>query len=338
MNAREFFYKGYYLHSIGQQNNVTQFSLEKPAKKEDFNELKKKNKPVIEDANRKLQNFTLQNAAPPKNDYQCLRLNTDNNIWLSEIVFTTSYPGLLIGTGYMHQSDNEAEFKMGFYFDHTTGLPCIPGSSVKGVLRSMFPQLGRKLNILPQPQDITDVQHSKIEHIAQLAGWDGLDATEMTKKVHCLELAIFEGADLDKTPEGGENEYKKIYNRFIFYNAYISGAKGNKIFETDSIAPHPDPLKNPIPLNFLKIRASVKFNFQFLLQDIKPLGLSRTTIMEIFKALLEYTGAGAKTNVGYGQLKYETHIMPPGEESFVSELSKAFDLLHTLKLKKRKTN
>ena len=329
MNAREFFYKGYYQHGIGTGNNRVLFSPEKPADKDDFKELKKKNKPVIEDANRQLQNFTLRVA-----DYQCLRLNTDNNTWLTEIIFTTTYPGLLIGTGYMHQSDNEAEFKMGFYFDHTTGLPCIPGSSVKGVLRSMFPQLGRKL--YEWPQTPTELQQNKTEYIAQLAGWDGLDMNEKIKKVHHLELVIFEGADLDNTPEGGDNEYKKIYDRFIFYNAYISAAKGGKIFETDSIAPHPDPLQNPIPLNFLKIRAAVKFSFQFLLQDIKALGLSKTVIMEMFKNLLEYTGAGAKTNVGYGQLKYDAFIIPPGVENLEANLNKAFELLHTLKLKKRK--
>ncbi len=297
MNAREFFYKGYYQHETGTGNNRVVFSPEKPIDKDDFKELKKSNKPVIEDANRKLQNFALQAG-----DYQCLRLNKEESIWLTEIEFTTTYPGLLIGTGYTHQSDNEAEFKMGFYFDHTTGLPCIPGSSVKGVLRSEFPQLGRKLNELPKEKDITDIQKSKVEFIAELTGWKGLEETEKIKKVHRLELAIFEGVDLDKTKEAGDNEYLSIYDRFIFYNAYISGAKENMIFETDSIAPHPDPLKNPVPLNFLKIRPKVKFSFQFLLQDIPGLGLRRQAIMELFKSILEYTGTGAKTNVGYGQL------------------------------------
>src|SRR5690554_3416875 len=48
----------------------------------------------------------------------------------------TTYPGLLIGSGYQHESGGENEFKIGFFFDYTTGLPQIPGSSVKGVLRS----------------------------------------------------------------------------------------------------------------------------------------------------------------------------------------------------------
>lgn len=49
------------------------------------------------------------------------------------------YPGLLIGTGNphgTHKSNND--INMGFSFDYVTGQPCIPGSSVKGVLRSYF--------------------------------------------------------------------------------------------------------------------------------------------------------------------------------------------------------
>jgi CRISPR-associated protein Cmr6 len=61
----------------------------------------------------------------------------------------TTYPGLLIGSGYIHEavgndkSKTEA-FKIGFFFDHITGMPYIPGSSVKGVLRSAFPLKDKK--------------------------------------------------------------------------------------------------------------------------------------------------------------------------------------------------
>jgi len=57
---------------------------------------------------------------------------------------TTTNPGLLLGSGYAHGSGLLGEMKIGFYFDHTTGLPVIPGSSIKGVLRSVFPGQYRK--------------------------------------------------------------------------------------------------------------------------------------------------------------------------------------------------
>ena len=53
---------------------------------------------------------------------------------------TTVYPGLLIGSGYNHPKlkDNNDDFQLGFFFDHTTGLPVISGSSIKGLLKSVF--------------------------------------------------------------------------------------------------------------------------------------------------------------------------------------------------------
>ncbi len=52
---------------------------------------------------------------------------------------TTIYPGLLIGSGYQHEIGGVAgEFQLGFFFDYTTGMPVVSGSSVKGVLRSVF--------------------------------------------------------------------------------------------------------------------------------------------------------------------------------------------------------
>lgn len=51
----------------------------------------------------------------------------------------TKYPGLLIGTGYPHGSGRaDDDIKCGFSFDYASGQPYIPGSSVKGVLRSHF--------------------------------------------------------------------------------------------------------------------------------------------------------------------------------------------------------
>lgn len=53
---------------------------------------------------------------------------------------TTIYPGLLVGSGYSHPklAQNKDDFQLGFFFDHTTGLPIISGSSIKGLLRSVI--------------------------------------------------------------------------------------------------------------------------------------------------------------------------------------------------------
>ena len=43
-----------------------------------------------------------------------------------------------MGVGYQHETGAMGEAKIGFYFDYTTGLPCLSGSSVKGIIRSAF--------------------------------------------------------------------------------------------------------------------------------------------------------------------------------------------------------
>lgn len=50
----------------------------------------------------------------------------------------TVYPGLLIGIGIAHGFNGKGEAALGLCLDYVTGMPYIPGSSVKGVLRSAF--------------------------------------------------------------------------------------------------------------------------------------------------------------------------------------------------------
>lgn len=54
-------------------------------------------------------------------------------------LMSVCYPGLLIGLGNTHDSGaGDEEIGVGFSFDYVTGQPYIPGSTVKGVLRSHF--------------------------------------------------------------------------------------------------------------------------------------------------------------------------------------------------------
>lgn len=55
-----------------------------------------------------------------------------------EFSLYTTYPGLLMGTGYPHDMAVEGAIKCGFSFDYVTGLPYLPGASLKGILRSAF--------------------------------------------------------------------------------------------------------------------------------------------------------------------------------------------------------
>lgn len=109
--------------------------------------------------------------------------------------------------------------------------------------------------------------------------------------------------DIEKTIFDGEN--LSSYERDVFFDAVIVKSNGNgRILAPDSITPHKDALKNPIPLTFVKIAPGCTLEFRFRLRDSK-IGdnvLSAEEKIEIFKNILTTFGIGAKTNVGYGQL------------------------------------
>lgn len=182
------------------------------------------------------------------------------------------YPGLVTGIGINHEAGIEGEFKLGVHFDYTYGMPVIYGSSVKGVLRSAFKYKRRYVESLLSEENIN------------------VDVKE-------LEDAIFEGKI--------DNKSLSVYDRDVFFDAVITIANSkSKILDSDSITPHGDnPLKNPIPLTFMKIASGVTMEFRFDLKASKLGGIEVTATQKIklFKTILEDLGLGAKTNVGYGQ-------------------------------------
>ncbi|WP_035571256.1 type III-B CRISPR module RAMP protein Cmr6 [Halonatronum saccharophilum] len=215
--------------------------------------------------------------------------------------FKTTYPGLLIGSGYSHETKTDGEFKLGFEFDYTTGLPIIPGSSVKGLLRSAFPVEGERYDeekeeyIKEILESIFDRSENKVKS----------DAKEVD--TYILRDEIFEGVDENR-------ECLSIYDRDIFYDAkivesrYRGGGKEDKgrIVGEDYITPHGDnPLKDPTPLKFLKVLPNVIFEFEFDLKGsiVSDIKITAKEKRELFRTIVLDLGIGAKTNVGYGYLE-----------------------------------
>ena len=226
----------------------------------------------------------------------------------------TVYPGLVTGIGMAHATGMEGEGKLGMTFDYTSGLPYIPGSSVKGLLRSMFPILppNKPLNkvdektkeLMPQKcQYICNIWNKKItvrwnEQRRSNPNLQPLPELEETD-VKDLAKIIFEG-------QIGES-HLSIYDRDMFFDAQIGDYDKEKgILDFDYITPHKEALKNPTPIKFMKILPSVTFIFEFKLHNNKlksgKVILANAKKM-LFQEILTTVGIGAKTNVGYGQLK-----------------------------------
>jgi len=227
-------------------------------KKEEFKTLfEAKNQAIT---SRQLSRYP-EEVAALKLDYQTIQ----------RFELTTEYPGLVTGLGNPHESHQEGEYKLGFHFDHTTGLPVIPSSSVKGVLRSAFKK---------SPDYIKYLLENPPEKETPIIDVD----------INQLEKEIFDGEGLSP------------YKRDIFLDAVIvSSGNTNQLFlAADFITPHPDEFKDPVPLQFLKVLPQVTFRFQFRLN--KGL-ISSAGKKSLFERILKDLGIGAKTNVGYGKFK-----------------------------------
>ncbi len=94
-------------------------------------------------SNMSIPNRILQNARPKSYKSSGKTLPGQKSFTLQ-----VEYPGLMAGVGYPHAAGAESEVCAGCSLDYVTGLPYIPGSSVKGVLRSAFEHEGYIKEIL----------------------------------------------------------------------------------------------------------------------------------------------------------------------------------------------
>lgn len=200
----------------------------------------------------------------------------------------TTYPGLLIGTGNPHETALDGAVKCGFSLDYVTGLPYIPGSSLKGLLRSSFPGTLRR-------EPVQDAETAKMEAEAkEELIRDFLNQENLN--VRALEDVIF-GSD--------DPEEKKFQINLECGDVFLGAfpvSWPDSILEMEFITPHKEKFSDPIPISIMKIRPNVRMEFAFLLHDSPSTGVSAEEKAELFRQLLLESGAGAKTNVGFGRL------------------------------------
>ena len=193
----------------------------------------------------------------------------------------TTYPGLLIGTGNPHDAKLDAAIKLGFSFDYVTGLPCLLGSSLKGLLRSRFP--GKYSGEEKADREIL---------IGAYLGRDDINAD-------ALETEIFNGGD-------------------IFLGAFPVDWPRDGMLSMEYITPHKD-FQDPVPISLLKVKPNVCFEFAFLLSDgtitaAQKCGLFRELTMEAgvgaktnvgFGRMVKPEARPQKNRIGYDPARYE---------------------------------
>jgi CRISPR-associated protein Cmr6 len=236
------YYKGYY-------NGFHQFSLTTGGTFNGWELEKETRKKYVQD----IENFFTKANKP----FKVYQISNDNISFIEgkqSIKLETTYPGLLFGTGYTHGIGEVGEFKLGFYFDYTSGSPLIPGHAVKGTIRSAFPVFKDNKKLKDENETAKQINEVKAKWIAALLNQiDSPDREFIDKhiepkenleegdleRIYLLQLEIFEGI-INPNEENSDKKYLSIYKRDIFHEAIPveSLHQNHRVLDTDSITPH----------------------------------------------------------------------------------------------------
>lgn len=183
---------------------------------------------------------------------------------------------LLTGIGAPHISETN------LYLDRNLGIPAIPASSVKGIVR-----LGHILEMLEKQPDLAQkewVKDYEIDQLPELFGIASEDAVKFKKKGK--EWGRGRVVFLDAYPKEIPDLKADILNPH--YPKYYR--EGDKEWPRDN--------QDPIPVTFLTVAPGTVFSFRFLAPNdlLEPLKAAVTRI-------LTREGVGAKTSLGYGRFK-----------------------------------
>lgn len=290
MNLRNFFYRGYY-------KDLDYYKIIEGQAKTD------------KDVGRFFsgKNSTLLAYSAPEQAIELLAAVHNKLPDYVDLPLQTSGQGLLIGIGYSHETGSLGENKLGFYFDPTSGLPVLPGHSVKGALRAAF----------PQKTDPPKVQKAKAKWLADILRKHGVKMPEGEELdfIQKLALSIFEGLD-------AEGKTRPISRHDIFLEAVMTQS-GRPFLGRDALTPHDREkgLENPKPIPFIKVLPGVAFRFAFLLRqsEIDEIEVTTGAKKELFDTILCTLGVGAKTRGGYGIFEKPTPVRTqsqpkPGED------------------------
>lgn len=221
-------------------------------------------------------------------------------VW--ELTATMSSP-FVSGLGSGHPTET------GFILDRNTGLPCIPASTIKGVLR-----LACGLHIEQTEPDSVKEQRGKN---GQSTGqWEIPDT-------HPLFRRYFGDTDTGKKDS--------VRGQIAFLDAFPAALpQDGRLFKTDIMNPHfgkyyageqgPLETESPIPVKFLAVNSGVQFVFRCLAlplperaADEPDAGVfspfdeqDEKNVQALFEIACTQLGFGGKTSVGYGRLTATT--------------------------------
>ncbi|MBA5248996.1 MAG: type III-B CRISPR module RAMP protein Cmr6 [Gammaproteobacteria bacterium] len=195
------------------------------------------------------------------------------------VCYQTTEP-MIIGMGLNHPIEN------GMLFHSTLGVPYLPGSSVKGLVRAWAEQW---------KEDINDAELLRIFGSENRFNDDNTKHTD----TQAGSVIFFDALPINKVTL--ETDIMTPH-----YPDYYSSQ--GKIAPADN--------QDPVPIFFLAVAKGVIFQFAFKARKNESDISDISTVKEWLKLALENLGAGAKTAVGYGRMTFEE---PPLERSAIDD-------------------
>lgn len=222
------------------------------------------------------------------------RAQLENGAEVVEIHAKLQSP-LITGIGKTHPNE------VGMTFDHTLGIPYLPATGIKGLVRlahvlNLIQDEG-KAKILIQGNNLDD--NNPISLIPEIFGGD-LNVGKMPEKWR--GKAVF----LDAYPAKIPDLHVDIMNPH--YGAYYSDDKAQ--------TPPADYL-DPNPVQFLAVQKGTTFIFRAVVRGNSDL---KEIVIEAFHKALTEQGFGAKTAVGYGRFSLSEGALQ-GSEKTASSLA-----------------
>jgi CRISPR-associated protein Cmr6 len=238
--------------------------------------------------------------------------DVDNSI--DKIKVKVMHPGLVIGLANPQpqtekkDKDKDKEYlKSGFFFDYATGVAIIPGSAIKGALRSIFFQSRSKNNAKTIVENFLNISVDSIDDFRKALFGD--DTPEDERE----ENASYETNNnpalccFDAFPISSDDGKLFAFDNQISVRPDRVGSeqmrKGKNMYDLDSRQISVNKLK------FLKVKDGVCFLLQFKLKDFEFCGetVRKDKLLELIKYLIKLNGLGAKTGEGFGAVKIMPH-------------------------------
>lgn len=203
------------------------------------------------------------------------------------------------GLGREHPVEN------GFLWHHTLGVPYLPGSSVKGMVRAWIEQWADEKN------------KEEKEEIARIFG-----PKQPTEQPQVGAVVFLDAIPLDK----------------VRLKADIMTPHYGEYYQNKGRPKAPGDWISPVPIPFLAVKEETTFHFaivprrQSCLETPAGSGESRgghrsdcEIVIGWLKDALEWIGAGAKTAVGYGRMRCDEAAQKCCEDEWREQKQKAKD-------------